>query len=322
MPNKNYKILIIGFGSIGRRHYKNLTGLGFKKVYIFDIDKKRIANQNLKITSLNLKTLQQFNIVFVCGPSNLHIKHSLLAAKAGCHLFIEKPLSHNLHGVEELQKICRKLKLVSLVACNMRFNPCLLSLKNYLAAGRLGKIYSLGLETGYYLPFWRPEEDYSKSYAAKNSAGGGIILDGGIHNFDLLFWLNNFNPIAEADLIYNKASDLKINTEDNFTSFFKFKNKILGFVKGDYLQKTYSWTLKAVGEKGNLEWDFKKNAVWLYNESGAKKLFKPKQLDINQMYIDEVNYFIKCVAEKRTTFNDIARSARILKIILDNKHGK
>jgi predicted dehydrogenase len=311
---KNKKIIIIGFGSIGQRHYRNLRNSGFVDVWIFDADKTKTSSKNLKVLlKLNIKNLKQFDVAFICSPSNLHIKQALLAARAGCHLFIEKPLSHNLKGINELSKICRQKKLVNIIACNMRFNPCLKFVKEYLVKKKLGKIYSIHLETGYYLPFWRPKQDYRQSYSAKKSTGGGIIIDGGIHNFDLLFWLNNFSGVRKATLIYNKASNLEIGAEDNFIASFEFLNKVLGLIKGDYLQQPYSWTLKIVGEKGNLEWDFKKSSVFLATDKEIKKMFEIENYNANQMYEEEIKYFLECVENKKTTFNDVAAAGNILK---------
>ncbi|MDD5031512.1 MAG: Gfo/Idh/MocA family oxidoreductase [Patescibacteria group bacterium] len=311
--NKNSKILIIGFGSIGQRHRKNLQRLGFRNVYVYDIDKERIKNYELRIKNIDVDNLKQFNIIFVCNPNNLHIKTALLAAKAGCHLFIEKPLSNQMKDVNILQRICQRKRLINMVACNMRFHPGPRFIKNYLDKNKLGKVYGIQLQAGYYLPYWRPEQDYRKGYAAKAKTGGGIILDGGIHNFDLLFWLNNFSSVNKAELIYDKISDLQIETEDSFIASFKFKNKVLGSVIGDYLQRSYSWTSKIVGAKGNLEWDFKENIVWLINEKGKKILKQFKNYDSNEMYLDEFRYFMKQVERKQKTFNDIARAAEILK---------
>lgn len=316
--NKTIKILIIGYGSIGQRHYKNLISLGFNNVYVYDTEKSKVKNQKSKVDNLDLKTLKQFDVVFVCSPNNLHIQHALNAAQAGCHLFIEKPLSHNLSGIEKLQKLCQKNKLINMIACNMRFYPCLDFIKNYLEKNKLGKIYSIHHEVGCYLPYWRPGQDYRKNYAAKKKTGGGIILDG-IHEFDLLFWLNGFEKVVESKFVFGKAGDLKIETEDSCIAAFKFKNKTLGSVRCDYLQQVYSRSCKIVGEKGNLEWDFNENTVWLYAKSKSKKLFEIKNYDLNQMYIDEVKYFFNCVNKNENTFNDINTAKEVLKYCVNRK---
>ncbi len=316
---KNTKILIIGYGSIGQRHYNNLSKFGFNNVYIFDIDSSKLIGKNLKIIEqIDVKKLSQFNIVFICNPNNSHIKTAIQCAKAGCHLFIEKPLSHNLAGLKKLQKICDEKKLITMIGCNMRFHPCLIFIKKYLDKNRLGKIYSISHEFGYYLPYWRPRQDYRKNYAVKKEAGGGIILDD-IHEFDLLFWLNDFFPVKESSFIFDKAGKLEMETENICVASFNFKNKILGTIRCDYLQQHYSRNCKIVGEKGNLEWDFTENIVWLKNKQGQKKLFEIKNFDFNNVYIDEVRYFFDCIEKKKKTYNDIGTASKILTYCVKKK---
>jgi len=317
MSAKQTKIIIIGFGSIGQRHYKNLLALGFKDVYVYDIDRGKISGSGLKtIDKLDKKNLEQFNAAFICNPNNKHISAALACARAGCHLFIEKPLSHNFRNINKLQNICRQKKLVTMVGCNMRFHPCLQFIKKYLKQKKLGQIYLIHLQTGLYLPFWRPEQDYRKNYAAKKVSGGGIILDGGVHNFDLLFWLNNFFPVQKYRLIYNKISNLEIETEDCFVASFNFKNKTQASIMGDYLQKPYSWTIKIVGAKGNIIWDFRDNSILLVDEKGKKILRQHNNYNTNKMYLDEIGYFMRQVEQKQKTFNNLEQAAKILRYLI------
>jgi|SRR3989344_1467160 len=313
--SKKISIIIIGFGSIGRRHYRNLIKLGYRNVFVFDIDYRRIRNYELGIRVVNLKVLEDFDVVFICTPNHLHFKYALLAAKAGCHLFIEKPLSPTLAGVSKLISVCQNKHLVNLVACNMRFNPALRFIKNYLDSNKLGRVYAIHHEFGYYLPFWRPHQDYRKNYAAQRKTGGGIILDD-IHEFDLLFWLNNFKPVRESRFVYGKVSNLKIETEDVAVAAFKFKNGVIGSVRCDYLQQNESRNCKIIGEKGNLEWDFKNDQVWLKTKKGSKKLFSLKRKNDNQDYIDEIRYFLGRVKNKKETFNNFATATKILNYLV------
>jgi len=255
-------------------------------------------------------------VAYICNPSHLHLSTAIKCARAGIHLFIEKPLSHNSKGIDQLIKICQKKKLINFVACNIRFHPAMAFIKKYLQQNKLGKVYLMHLQTGLYLPFWRPQQDYRKNFSAKKSFGGGIILDGGIHNFDLLFWLNNFAPVKDYNLMHNKVSDLEIETEDCFIASFNFKNKLQASIRGDYLQKPYSWTIKIVGDKANLEWDFKENIIWRVDEKGKKILKQIKNYDLNKMYLEEYKYFMSQVEKKQNTFNDASRAAETLKYLL------
>lgn len=308
------KILIIGFGSIGKRHYKNLIELGYKDISVFDVSNGSFDGFTgiKRVKDLKKYTLADIDVVFVCSPNNMHIKHALICAKAGAHIFIEKPISHNLNGLKELESICRRKGLITMVGCNMRFHPCLEFIKKYLDNKMLGKIYSIRHEFGYFLPYWRPMQDYRKNYAAKRSTGGGIILDD-IHEFDLLFWLNDFNKVIKNTIISNHSSDLEIQTEDQAIGTFLFKNKIMGMVICDYLQRSYTRKCKIVGERGSLEWDFKDNEVLLKTKDTVKALLSVKNFDFNQVYVKEIKYFFDCIKKRKQTFNAVKVARGLLK---------
>ncbi|PIS05299.1 MAG: hypothetical protein COT81_01935 [Candidatus Buchananbacteria bacterium CG10_big_fil_rev_8_21_14_0_10_42_9] len=310
------KILINGFGSIGQRHYKNLKALGFSDIYVFDINKKRLKNKSIKtVSNVTIETLKDFDVVMICNPNNAHVKSASAAVKAGCHVFIEKPLSHSTQGIKELIKLAKQKKAITMVACNMRFHPCLKFIKKYIDAGKLGRIKLINHYFGYYLPKWRPGQDYRKNYAAKRATGGGIILDD-IHEFDLLFWLNKFSEVTNSSVIATKLSDLQIETEDVGVAAFTFKNGSYGFVGCDYLQNQYTRTCEVIGSEGKLSWDFNRNIVWLEINNQKKKVYESRKFKVNDMYVDELKYFLRCVKNKAKTFNDFERGFYTLKYCL------
>jgi predicted dehydrogenase len=320
MISKNDKIIIIGFGSIGKRHCQNLFSLGYRNVTVFDPVKKTFNNFNSinRLNKINVETARDFKIAFICSPNNLHIKHALICAQAGCHLFIEKPLSHNLKKIKELKKICEEKKIINMVACNLRFHPCAKFAKKYIDGNKLGKVYGISHEFGYFLPYWRPGHDYRKNYAKKKSTGGGIILDD-IHEFDLLSWLNSFEKILEAKFIFDKVSNLEIETEDMCLASFKFANKVIGSVRCDYLQQNESRNFKVIGEKGNLEVDLIAEAVYLKNKSKNQKLLQINRKNDNDDFINEVKYFFAAISKKQKTFNDVKDACEVLKYCVNKK---
>src|SRR5262249_49184521 len=104
--------------------------------------------------------------VFICNPSSLHIQVAMQAAQAGCHLFIEKPLSHSLEGVDALLKAVEQRALVGMVGYQLRFHPCLQALRQQIRNGQIGSALSATVEVGEYLPNWHRYEDYRQMYAA------------------------------------------------------------------------------------------------------------------------------------------------------------
>src|SRR3989338_3505858 len=193
---KDKKIIVVGCGSIGSRHLKNLCSLGVKKLIAVDLDKERLKSLEKIIKDLKtytnldsaLEKETYINAGFVCTPTSLHIPVATKLAKAKINLFIEKPLSHNLKGVDNLQKIVKRNKLITMMGMNYRFHPGLKLIKQIIDEGKIGKIYSIVAFGGHYLPDWHPKSDYRKEYAAQKKLGGGVLLTS-IHGLDYLRWL-------------------------------------------------------------------------------------------------------------------------------------
>ncbi|MSR71062.1 MAG: Gfo/Idh/MocA family oxidoreductase [Candidatus Taylorbacteria bacterium] len=314
--NTSLKILIVGFGSIGQRHYKNLKDFGFKTIGVYDVDQQKIKDAKADaVSTLNTSSVKSFDVVFICNPSSDHIDASLVCAEAGLHLFIEKPLSIKLDQIEQLKKIVEEKKLITMVGCNMRFHPCIDFIKKYLEEKKLGKIYSIKHEFGHYLPSWRPDVDYRLAYGGRNE---GIILND-IHEFDLLFWLNDWNSVISKNIFFTRSSNLEIKTEDQGIGTFLFENKVLGMVSCDYLSQHYTRTVRIVGENGNLSWDFNENKVKLETKDTVSEIFYVQNYDINQMYIEEFKYFFKHIQVKETTSNSVHIAESLLRIIISDK---
>ncbi|MBI3633619.1 MAG: Gfo/Idh/MocA family oxidoreductase [Candidatus Vogelbacteria bacterium] len=314
MDFKETKILIIGLGSIGQRHYNNLRSLGFKNVSIFDTDVTKLANKQNAIFQLKRSELGQFRVVFICNPNNEHVKTARMCVEAGCDIFVEKPVSNDQRGLKELICMCERNKIVNMVGCNMRFHPCISFINNFIKNKGLGKVFNIRHEFGYYLPSWRPGQDYRKNYAAKKETGGGIVLDD-IHEFDLLFWLNNFEAIDQYKIISSKVSKLEIETEDQAAGIFRFKNKVVGIVSCDYLSQKYHRTIRITGEYGNLQWSYSNNEVIFESKDKVSRIFYDDHFETNQMYLTEAEYFMEKVRSREKTFNNIERAAQTLKVI-------
>src|SRR5712691_4955256 len=93
-------------------------------------------------------------IVFVCNPSSLHTPIALAAARAGAHIFIEKPVSDSMAGLDELQSVVRARQLVCYVGYNFRFHPGLIRMKELIDSKFFGNLLSARAEIGEYLPGW------------------------------------------------------------------------------------------------------------------------------------------------------------------------
>jgi predicted dehydrogenase len=311
------RILVVGAGSIGTRHINNLKALGHE-VYAVDLNpenlKKVTGSIQKGFVSLKdgLKTRPQ--AAFICSFSNSHIKPALECAEAGCHLFIEKPLSTDMQGIEKLVKIVKAKKLVSMVGCNMRFHPAIAFLQNLVAKkAEFKKILSAELEFGYYLPF--AKKDYAQSYMAKRKLGGNIIFDC-IHELDYAVWF--FGQPKKVFCSAGKVSKLKIDTQDLAQMFIEFESGAMVLIHLDYLQHGYSRSCKIISDEAVALWDFTKGNVGLISRKSKKWRWidKKAELYFNRMFIDEIKYFLKSVNSGSQTFNSIEDAIPVLKLAM------
>jgi len=233
------KLLVIGCGSIGERHIRNLKALSVGDIIANDISVNRLVEIE---KAYGIKTYidieealaQKPDAVLIATPTSSHLPQALVASKRGCHLFIEKPLSHTLDGVDELIEIVAQKKLVALISCNMRFHHSILLMKELLDRGSIGKVISARLQSGFYLPDWHPDEDYRESYSANKHLGGGVILDG-IHEIDYIRWF--LGEIRQVFCFAGKFSNLEIDTEDIAEILLKFETGAIAEIHLDYIQR-------------------------------------------------------------------------------------
>jgi predicted dehydrogenase len=317
-------ILIVGCGSIGQRHLRNLRALGMD-VFACDTDRGRreaVAKQHAVPMFEDLKAAlsQQPDAVFLCTPTSTHVPLGLEVARRGHHLFIEKPLSHSCEGLDELERAVHTCKLVAMVGCNMLFLNSLVMVKRLVAEGRLGRVLSARVQVGFYLPSWHPKEDYRTSYSANRSLGGGVLLDS-IHEIGIIRWM--LGEVKEAFCFAGKLSALAIDTEDTAQILLRMDSGALVQIHFDYLQKTYRRSLELIGEEGNLVWDFGTRTVELYSrEADRWQVFRENiNMDLNQMFVNEVEHFLKCLDGREEPRSSLASARRDLDVILAAKRS-
>ena len=310
---------MVGAGSIGRRHIKNLNFLGYGDIDVVDIDNENLnfvkTNLETKNTFINLKDAlnKDYDVGFILTPPIYHIAMALELAKKEMDLFIEKPLSHSLKNVNELIRLKEKNNIVIMVGYNQRFNVGLRKLKNYRDK-RIGEIYYIRAEVGQYLPDWRRWQDYRKSYTANRDLGGGIILDGS-HEIDYVMWLAN-SKVSDIKATYCKVSDLEVNAEDMAEAVLRFENGIIGSIHLNMVERGYNRYCKVIGEKGNIKWIFKDNILEFYDGIYKKLTVEKYECDSNDSYLEELKHFFSCIKNRSEPLSNIHTANETLKMAL------
>lgn len=303
MDYNNFKILIIGCGSIGKRHIGNLKMLGIKDLIICDTDGRVLKETSRKFNISNIYLdykeavleNKDLDAALVSTPTSLHISQALFLAKNKINIFMEKPLSNNLRGIAELIEIINKNKLIFMMGMCYRFHSGLKIIKELLEKKELGKVYAARCYGGHYLPDWHPKEDYSKGYAARRSLGGGVVLTS-IHGYDYIRWL--FGEVWEVFGYLDKVSNLKFDVEDIAIVLLKTDKDILVSSYIDFLERHKEHKIDIICERGNIQWDYNVNEVRVFDGITKRWRIIKFQFYTNDMYVNEIKYFLNCMQNK------------------------
>jgi len=314
------RTLICGLGSIGRRHLRNLISLGEKDIVLLRSGKSTLPDEELSGFQVEADiqvALERWrpDAVIVSNPTALHMQVALPAALAGCHLFLEKPVSHILDQLDELQDALRKTGKKCIVGFQFRFHPGLKQVKGLLDGGAIGDVISARVNWGEYLPDWHPWEDYRQSYSARQELGGGVLLTL-CHPFDYLRWL--FGDVTEVWGEVSNSGTLELEVEDIADVSLHFASGVLGSVHLDYLQRPPSHWFEVVGTAGTIRWDNEAGAVqWRSTKTEAwVTITAPDGFERNNLFLDEMRHFLELIEGKTTSICTLEDGVRALKIVL------
>jgi len=313
------KFLIAGFGSIGRRHFRNLKSLGEKDILFYRTGHSQLAAEELEgfvvENDLAAALAHKPDAVIVANPTALHLNVAIPAAQAGCHLLLEKPLSHSMDRVDQLETAVHASSSRVLMGFQYRFHPGLQKTAELLASGELGKPLSACSHWGEYLPDWHPWEDYRHGYSARGELGGGVVLTLS-HPFDYLRWL-----LGEVDSVWGstaRSGQLDIEVEDQAEIGLAFANGPLGSLHLDYLQRPGAHWLEVQCADGVINLDFISGLLKiLHAAGGAEQEFPvPVGFERNDLFLAQMRHFIDLVSGRAAPLCTLSDGRKALKLAL------
>jgi predicted dehydrogenase len=334
------KVLMIGLGGIGQRHLRNLhTLLGDDlQVAAFRVRRlTQVLTDTLQIEQgadiekkYGIKVFNDLDqaldtrpdLTLVCNPSSLHIPVALQAAKAGSHLFLEKPLSHNLDGVDELISEVERRRLVALVGYQLRFHPCLKRLAELIRGGEIGRLVAVRMEVGEYLPGWHTYEDYRQMYAARPDLGGGVVLSQ-IHEMDQIYSL--FGLPERVFAVGGHLTRLEIAVEDTASVLMQCRadgRAVPVHLHLDYIQRPPSRQYQIIGDAGKILIDLRTASLTHYDAEGqVREQVTYDQFQRNQLFLDQVTHLLACIRGEQSPLVSVRDGAQSLRMALAAKES-
>ncbi|MEE4195740.1 MAG: Gfo/Idh/MocA family oxidoreductase [Anaerolineae bacterium] len=313
------KFLIAGFGSIGRRHFRNLKALGQNDIVLLRSNRSTLDTDEIKgvpiENTIEAALAHKPDGVVIANPTALHLDVAIPAAKAGVHILMEKPVSDSLERVDELKNALDESDAQLMVGFQFRFHPGLQKARALLDEGAIGRVLFARAHWGEYLPDWHPWEDYRESYAARKDLGGGVVRTLS-HPIDYMRWL--LGEVDSVKATTGHFSELELTgVEDMAEMQFRHTNGAISTIHVNYFQRPPKHDLEIIGTKGTIRWDNADGLCrwWTEEQDEWQTELLPADFDRNDLFLAETAHFLSLIEGKTTSTCTLHDGLRVQEII-------
>lgn len=262
MPEANDQphILVVGGGSIGQRHIKNLLSLGAAVSLVepvkdlLPVEGMTAGHRNIEAAlGMDSHDFDSYIGAIVAVPTHLHAECALPLLRLGLPVLIEKPLAHTVESAELLRPYANQIR----VGYSMRNSPPIECIKQHLY--EIGKVLHFQATVGQDLRQWHPNESYTSWYMSFRKQGGGAALDLS-HELDYAQYL--VAPVNEAvAFVGHVDKTLEITSDDLFNAMGWLGQATRFTVHTDLIDREYNRKVRILGERGTIDWDHVRGTV-------------------------------------------------------------
>ena len=304
-------ILIIGLGSIGKKHVDAIYALKLSvTIYALRGAEASYGSYKEVINISSVAEIQtKIDFIIISNITSAHEATIMNVLELDCPIFIEKPVLSDLENASVISAKLKQKHILTYVACNLRFHSGLQFLKKYLDQKK-PRINEVNIYCGSYLPDWRRAIDFRESYSAKSEQGGGVHLDL-IHELDYCTWLFGF-PEKVVSMKRN-VSSLSIDAVDNARFEFSYANFTAG-LNLNYYRRDPKRTIEIITSEDSILLDLNRNKIQLL---GSGEVLYEKHFEMKDTYENQMRYFVDVINSKKQTVNDFDYAVKVLKLAND-----
>lgn len=278
------KIGIIGYGVIGSIHAKAISQIEDAKLVAVcegakDKQERAVADYGVDVHSDYEEMLRRddIDLINVCTPSGSHSAHGIVAAKAGKHVLVEKPIGITLDKIDNLINICKECKVKLGGVYQKRFDPAIVMLKRALEEGRFGRLV-LG---SIHLQWYRSQSYYDEdSWRGTWEQDGGCLMNQAIHHVDILQWM-----MGRVESVYGNIATLthEMEAEDVAVATLRFRSGALGVIEGTTsVYMGFPGRIEIHGEWGSVIVEGSQIKVWNFKDVEESES-KERESNIKEM---------------------------------------
>jgi predicted dehydrogenase len=319
--NVKLRVLIIGGGSIGERHVRCFLQTGECEASLCEMD--AVKRERLAATyplrdcfaDFDELPLGDFDIVVVATPAPFHIQQSLAAARAGCHVLCEKPLSNSFDGIQELIDTLRTKKRIGATAFTMRSLSSVRRIKEWLDQGTIGKPQYAVSNIAQHFPTVRP--DYQRYYFAKKSMGGGTLFDMCPHQFNLLELY--LGPEQDVSCMTGRLVLDGIETDDTATISIRYRSGALAQLNAVMFGRNFRYDFEIHGAEGSIVYDRTHETIALHTD--GTPLSPPARTETfaaarDDAYVEQSRHFLAATRSEEVVACTLEEGWQTLRAVL------
>jgi predicted dehydrogenase len=315
---QSLRVLLAGCGSIGHRHARCLRELGVIRLFACDPNAEQLLSlmqQNPDVESCESFSeglRQKPDAVFILTPPKLHVPMAIEAVKAGCDVFLEKPISDSLSGIDVLQDLARVHEKRVMVGLCFRFHEGIKKAKDLVDRGAIGRLVSIRALMGEHLPDVRP--DFKSLFTAQYSGAFDLM-----HDLDLALWFAG-RPVRSVKGLFGTYSDIGIKAPDLVEILIDFEERCMANIHLDFFQRPRRRMLELMGTAGVAavefaSWD--RCTVSVFTEDASHWEHHPQDTRRDDMFIAEDKAFLLSLVNGRDPGCGIDEACKSLQVVLD-----
>lgn len=313
-----FKIGVIGFGSISKRHRRNIKSLWPGSMIVATSSREnngREKQQDTDYLAHGLDELVSLNPCFVidASPSSYRNRSTVKLLRAGIPVLAEKPIASSLSLYNEIAVVAREKEVLIKVAYCLRFLKSASLVKKFLDNGALGdRIYNVFAGVGQYLPDWRAG-DYRVTVSASKDLGGGALLELS-HELDYLTWL--FGDLELAYSHIRQSGELDLDVEDVVDLQLSSQANTVINLHLDFISKSAWRGCKIIGSEAILDWDIMTGRVSLKRNGQEPLMLSGGENERDIMYLDMLRAFYEAMHGRHDDrLCDLPQAARVLNLV-------
>lgn len=322
------RVIIVGTGSIGRRHVDNILRIEPQAKFVILRQNKRHDSLSDKLSAQIVASVEEamnFNpdCAVIATPSSMHADFILDFIKYGVAMYIEKPVVIDRVDIEKIRSSISQYcyESTTLVGCNLRFLNSLRFAHNLIRDGVLGQVARAVFQAGQWLPDWRPGERYQESYSADPNRGGGVVWDL-IHEIDSVRYLLGDFDTVESMMSTFEPLGIKSDAVANLLLGRKNGGPLVS-IGLDYVARMPVRRYEIYGEKGSLVWDLPQRQLQVQTANNVEIITdKPEDFDVLYTYEIAMKEFLSAVKSSVSTSQDLQEGLKSAELAIMAKEQK